>query len=192
VYVSANGRGAEFREPDYVVAMDEIHQTNRRPMGEHIRSLCKSVIISPHAYADVRLSQWPQQPRWVLSGMIATWASFLMGARVVYLAGFDAYGGDKGYLNEARKIALDVHCPVRVVSGPLTEVWPQYDPNERFTGRYQPHSSIDGWLNKDGIITVRARKACHVGHREVPAGEVLTVYRHEVRRLLKHRVLEEV
>ena len=58
-----------------------------------------------------------------------------MGAKVVCLAGMDGYA-DNDYTNEARKIARDVHCPVRVQQGSfLRGVWPVFDPAERF-GKY--------------------------------------------------------
>lgn len=193
VYISANGHGVELRKPDYMLAMDATHGGTGPCMGRHMRSLCDAPIISPREYADIRLAQWPQQPRWVLSGMIATWAAFCMGAKVVYVAGCDAYGGTPGYIDEARKIARDVKCPVRVVSGPLAEInvegadWKGFDPKETF-GRYKPHSSIDAWLGRDGKITVRVLKDCDIGQ----PGMVMTAYRHDVRRLLKHRLIEEV
>lgn len=192
VYISANERGVALREPDYVLAMDEIHRTTRQCMGQYLRERTAAPIISPHAYADIRLGQWPQQPRWVLSGMVAIWAAFMLGAKSVIVAGCDAFGGDPGYVDEARKIARDVHCPVRVVSGPLAKVWPLYDPAEKF-GRYRAHSAIDGWLGKAGKVQVRVRRPCTIAGMDRVAGEVLTAWRHkEIALLLKHRMIEEV
>jgi hypothetical protein len=158
-------------------------------MGAYLRGLSSAPIIAPRGFADYHLGQWPQQPRWVLSGMTATWAAFVMGASIVILAGFDAYGGAPGYIDEGRKMARDVKCPVRVVSGPLQKVWPAYDPNEEF-GPYVPHSAINGWLGKDGKVTVRALKECH--GPVLKPGEILTTYRQDVWRLLKHRMVEEI
>lgn len=191
VYISANGRGAEFQKPDYMLSMDEVHKTSRMSMGDHMRSICDAPIISPHAYSDIHLGEWPQCPRFVLSGMVAVWAAFVMGAKVVYLAGFDAYDGDPGYIDEARKIARDVFTPVRVASGPLGKVWQEIDPAEKFT-RYTPHSSIDTWLKKDGRITVRVLREVPIGGIRRKPGDVFQTWRHEVARLLKHRMVEEV
>jgi hypothetical protein len=192
IFISTNGHGVHLREPDYLFAMDDVNtQKNNAEMGAYLRGLSSAPIIAPRDFADYRLAQWPQQPRWVLSGMTATWASFVMGASVVILAGFDAYGGAPGYIDEGRKMARDVKCAVRVVSGPLTKVWPQYEPEEDF-GPYVPHSAIDGWLGKDGRITVRARKQCMVGNLTLNPGELLPTYRQDVWRLLKHRMVEEV
>ncbi|MDM0041875.1 hypothetical protein QTI05_22735 [Variovorax sp. J22R193] len=192
IAISTNGHGVEFVKPDYVLAMDETNKRTSSPMGAYLRSVTDAPIISPHGYADFQLVTWPQSPRFVLSGMVATWAAFVMGAKVVLLAGCDGYGGDKGFVFEAEKMARDVKCPVRVVGGgPLTKVWDEYKPAEKF-GRYQAHSSINGWLDVDERITVRARKPSHVLGRELAIGEEAKVMRHQVARLLKHRMVEEV
>lgn len=197
VYISTNAHGIALQTPDYLLAMDEKHSIAQVPMGEYLRARSAAPIISPRDYADIRLSEWPQQPRWVLSGMIATWAAFCMGAKVIYLAGCNAYDGNPGYIDEARKIARDVKCPVRVVSGPLADLgkdvgdWKGFDQKETF-GRYKPHSSIDGWLGRDGRIQVRMLKPTEVGGLYRLKGEIVPTYRHEVHRLLKHRMVEEV
>lgn len=192
IFISTNGHGVHLRDPGYLFAMDDTNtQKSNVEMGGYLRGLSSAPIIAPRGFADYHLGQWPQQPRWVLSGMTATWAAFVMGASVVILAGFDAYGGAPGYIDEGRKMARDVKCPVRVASGPLTAVWPQYDPDERF-GQYVPHSAIDGWLGKDGRITIKARKQCMVGNLTLNPGEILATYRQNVWRLLKHRMVEEV
>lgn len=192
VYISTNGHGADLRRPDYVLAMDENHSKERCPMGPFLRAKSDAPIISPHRYADIRLAMWPQNPRFVLSGMIATWAAFAMGAKVVILAGCDGYGGEPGYIDEARKIDRDVYCPVRVAgSGPLTKVWPAYDPKEKFVSD-KPHSSIETLKGVDGKIRIRARKPVTVGLVDLQAGDEMVVLRHEVKRQLKHRLVEEI
>lgn len=188
VYISTNAHGLHLCAPDYVLAMDERNGREACAMGPWLRGKTDAPIISPHEFADYRLTNWPQNPRFVLSGMIAAWMAWFMGAKVVILAGMDAYGGQGGYKDEARKIDRDIHCPVRVAGGgPLTAVWPQYDPDETF-GRFTPSTAIDAWLGHDGIIKVRARKPC----AGLQIGQEMKAMRHEVARLLKHRMLEEV
>lgn len=192
VYISTNAHGVDVQVPDYVLAMDERNSREGKEMGAWLRTKTDAPIISPHPYADYRLGRWPQHPRFVLSGMIATWAAWAMGAKVVLLAGCDGYGGDPGYVDEARKIERDVYCPVRVVAGgPLTKVWPEYNPKERF-GKYTPHSAIDGLKGLDGEIRIRALKPCSVGYTDLLKGQEFIAMRHEVARLLKHRMVEEV
>jgi hypothetical protein len=192
IYISTNAHGVSVQAPDYILAMDEIHGRERKEMGGWLRSKSDAPIISPHGYADFRLGHWPQHPRFVLSGMIATWAAWAMGAKVVLLAGCDGYGGDPGYVDEARKMDRDVHCPVRVVGGgPLTKVWPEYDAKERF-GKYKPHSAIDGLRGIGGMIRVRAFKPCSVGFTNLAIGQEMSAMRHDLKLLLKHRMVEEV
>jgi hypothetical protein len=193
VWISANHHGLVLRSADYVLCMDEvINDMGGKSLPDHIRSLSDAKIISPYPSADIQLVSWPQYPRLVNSGMIATWAAFMMGAKVVMLFGFDAYGGTPGVIDEAHKMARDVNCPVRVVGdGPLTKVWPQYRPEEAF-GRYTPHSSINAWLNIDEKVTVECIKPVAVRGIEMKRGERLNVMRFEVARQLKHRMLKEV
>lgn len=193
LYISTNAHHVDKVTPDYVLAMDEVNSRVHAPMGEFIRARTDAPIISPHRYTDLLLANWPQCPRFVLSGMVATWAAYMMGAKVVILAGCDAYGGqDSGYMLEASKIARDVFCPVRVAGGgPLTKVWPEYDPGETF-GRYRPHSSIEGWLGMDGEITVKVIKSCTLRNRDRIPGEEVRLMRHEAARELKHKMVAEV
>jgi len=192
IYISTNGHGAHLRRPDYLLAMDEVNSREQIPMGDWLRGKSDAPIISPHGYANYRLGHWPQCPRFVLSGMVATWVAFAMGASVVILAGCDGYGGDEGYVHEAQKMARDVFCPVRIAgSGPLTAVWPAYNHEERFVSDKQ-HSSIEGLKEIDGRVRIRVRKPCTVGRVDLAKGDEAVVLRHEVARLLKHKMVEEI
>jgi hypothetical protein len=191
IYISTNAHGAHLQKPDYIFAMDEINTRLNVPMGGFLRELTDAPIISPRAYADYQLITWPQCPRDVLSGMVATWAAFMMGAKVVILAGMDAYDGKSGFVHEATKMARDVNCPVRVMSDSLAKVWPKYDPAEKF-GRYTPHSSINGWLDVDEKVTIEVIKPTTIRTLLRKKGEQLTVMRHEVLNLLKHKMIKEV
>ena len=191
VVISTNGHGVGLRKPDYLVAIDHTHTASGQPMGRHLRALSEAPIISPHGFADYRLGFWPGQPRFILSGLVATWAAFGMGAKVVCLAGMDGYP-DNDYRGEASKIARDIHCPVRVMAdSPLADVWPTFDPSETF-GRYTPHSAIDGLRGIDNSIRVRTLKPCTVGMVNLNRGDEMSGMRHEFRIHLKHRLVEEI
>lgn len=191
VVISTNGHGVGIRKPDYLLAIDHTHTGKGVPMGSYLRGLSDAPIVSPHGFADYRMGFWPSSPRFVLSGLVATWAAFVMGAKVVCLAGMDGYAKND-YRGEARRIARDIHCPVRVMpSSPLADVWPVFDPGEKF-GRYSPHSSIAGLLGIDNSIRIRVRKPCTINYTNFEAGAEMTVMRHEVARLLKHRMVEEI
>jgi hypothetical protein len=191
IYISTNAHGIEFKTPDYIFAMDETNTRLNVPMGGFLRDKTDVQIISPRAYADYQLITWPQAPRDVLSGMVATWAAFMMGAKVVILAGMDAYDGKSGFVHEATKMARDVNCPVRVMSESLAKVWPKYDAKEKFV-RYVPHSSINSWLDVDEKITIEVVKATTIRNLLRQKGEQLKVMRHEVITLLKHKMIKEV
>lgn len=192
IYISANAHHVDKVKPDYVLAMDETHSGKKVAMGDYLRSLTDAPIISPHGYADYSLGTWPQHPRWVLTGMIAVWAAFMMGAKAVIVAGMDGYGGENGYLDEAKKISRDVHCPVRVFGGgPLEQAWPAYDPGERF-GRYKPHGSIEAWQGKDGLVRIEVKHPCTIRGKDARPGDEFTVMRHEIKRELKHKMVVEV
>lgn len=193
LYISTNAHGADLRKPDYVLAMDKVHSRLQVPMGTYLRQKSDAPIISPHGYADIPLLTWPQYPRFVLSGMVAAWCAYMMGAKVVILAGMDGYAGqDTGWLDEARKMARDINCPVRVAGGgPLTKVWPAYDPAERF-GRYKPSTAIEGWQGVDGLVKIRVVKRCTVRGVERFPGDELSVYRHEVKHELRHKTVREI
>jgi hypothetical protein len=192
VYISTNAHGVGIRQPDYLLAMDEHHSRENRPMGTFLRSKCDAPILSPHRFANYRIAHWPQTPRFILSGLVAAWAAYAMGARVVILAGCDGYSGEEGYVDEARKVARDICCPVRVAgNGTLLDVWPAYDPDEKF-GKYVPHANLDTLRGIDGQTRVVALKPCTVGRIELDKGQEMTAARHEVARLLKHRMVREL
>jgi hypothetical protein len=190
IYISTNGHGCDFIKPDYLFAMDDVNGHYKMPMGESLKALSDAPIISPKPYADYQLMSWPQAPRDVLSGMVAAWCAYLMGAKCVVLAGMNGYQ-DRGYIFESVKIAKDIYCPVRVMSDELVKVWPKYAKTERF-GKYAPHSNISSWLGVDETITVEVVKPTTVRGSYREKGFRTQVMRHEVSRLLKHKMLKEV
>lgn len=190
IYISTNGHGCDLVSADYVLAMDEANTKTHRPMLEHIRAITDAPLISPRHFADYQLMTWPQAPRDVLSGMVAAWAAFMMGAKVVILAGMDGYK-QSGFIHESKKMARDIACPVRVMSDELEKVWPRYNPSEKF-GRYKPHSSINAWLDIDERITIEVVKPTTVRGAYRDKGFTMRVMRHEVARLLKHKMLREL
>ena len=191
VYISTNGHGCGLVSPDYLFAMDEANGNQGGvPMGGYLRGLSDAPIISPRGYADYYLTDWPQAPRDVLSGMVAAWAAYMMGAKVVILAGMDGYQ-KSGFIGESVKMARDIHCPVRVMSDELTKAWPRYDPAEKF-GRYKPHPDIETKQNVDGMTIIECVKATNFRGSPLNAGQRVKVSRHEVRRLLKHKMVIEV
>lgn len=190
IFISVNGHGHGLQKADYYMAMDEHNRNVDKPMSEYLKSLSDAPIISPRAYADYQLSDYPQCPRDVLSGMIATWVAMMLGAKVVILAGMNGYQ-DKNYIFEATKIARDIAVPVRVMSDELSTVWQKYDANEKF-GKYTKPSVIDTWLGVEGEITIECVKPTTINGNLLKKGDTLKIMRHQVLSLLKHKMIKEV
>ncbi len=192
VFISVNGHGSGLRH-DYIVAMDEEHGTLKVPMRSFLRSISGAPVIGPRAWNDYVLTTWPDCPKTsILSGMVAAWVAWVMGAKVVILAGMDGYGGSPSGMAHCAPIVRDVKCPIRVVGGgPLTRFWPAYDPNEDF-GEYEMHPSIDAIKGVDGMTRIRALKPCSQAGLTLAKGDEADVMRHQVARLLRHRLVEEV
>lgn len=190
VWISANEHGAKLRPVDYVLAMDNIHTVLRVPMEGHIRPHTKAPIIGPWHWCDYDLSTYPLSPKMLLSGVIASWAAYLMGAHPVIMAGFDCYGGMGRAVGHHKSYVPHVKAQVRVVSGPLLELYKQYDPAEKFAPYVAP--DVFGELDIKHGVRVRVIKPVEIRGRTWPIGTVLTAPRQEVWRQIKHRSLVEV
>lgn len=192
VYISVNAHGSHHRH-DYIVAMDEEHGNLKVPMKGYLRDKSKAPIIGPRHWNDYVLATWPDCPKTsILSGMVAAWVAWTMGAKVVILAGMDGYGGSASGMAHCSPIARDVKCPIRVVGGgPLTKFWPAYDANETF-GDYKMHPTIETLQGIDGMTRIRAIKKCSTPGLALNPGDEANVMRHQAFRLLKHRLVEEI
>ena len=187
LYISANEHGAKLRSVDYIVAMDEQHGSGK-PMEKVLREVCDAPIISPCHYRDIYLNSWPRAPRRIYSGLTAAWVAYAMGAKVVFLAGFDGYG-QVGALRKARIFEIEIRCPVREIGGQMG-IWPAYRKGERF--RYTRHASLDTLKGTDGLTTVRVIKSCTINRIDVLPGDEITAFRHEIKSELKHRMVREL
>lgn len=196
VYISANEHGAAFREPDYVVALDDHHGKTGERIVDYLRKYTQAPIIGQNYAADYVLETWPDAPRKIYSGMAAVWCAWAMGAKAVVLAGMNAYDGKPQAMKDARLVADKVRCPVRVVAQRVTgnmllDVWAAYNPGEKF-GRYTPHVSIEGLRGIDNRIKVVVLKPTEFNGVPVRPETQLTGMRHEFKRLLKHNMVREV
>lgn len=188
VWISVNEHGAKVRRPDYVVAMDTKHTSKGVDMRQHLRGFTDAPIIGPWGTCEYQLLKWPRSPKFLLSGVVASWVASMMGAHPVILAGFDCYGGDAQTMDQHRRYVEHIRAEVRVCSGPLLDLYPAYRPNER-RKPYTPPPGIDP-EDRDGEIVVKVRKPWEFRGVEWPAGTLLRVSEFEVRRQIKHRTLE--
>lgn len=188
IYISANEHGCKLRDVDYIVALDEKHGSGK-PMEKLLRSFSSAPIISPCGYGEYKLHSWPRSPRRIYSGLTGAWIAYAMGAKVVFLAGFDGYSGSVGAKRKAKIFELEIRCPVREIGGRMG-VWPAFNPRERF--RYTRHASLDTLSGTDGLATVRVLKVCTIEGVHVKPGDEVTAMRHELKYELKHRMVREL
>lgn len=191
VWVSANQHGAALRPVDYVVAMDNLHTVHRTPMHEVIREHTDAPIIGPWHWCDYGITNYPLFPRLMFTGVVAHWLAGLLGGHPVILAGFDCYVGKSRGTFSAHKdyVQFMRNVQVRVVSGPLCELWPTYDANESFAPYVVP-ADLD--IEREHGVMVKVIKPVEVRGVEYPIGTVLRVPKAEVWRQIKHRSLAEV
>jgi len=191
VWISVNEHGAKLRPADYVVAMDTTHTELKTDMRKHIRAHTDAPIIGPWGWNDYQILKWPLQPRFMLSGVVATWVASLMGAHPVILAGFDCYGGDPKIVGQHKDYRPHVFADVRVCSGPLVEVFQPYSTKGRMKA-YTPPEALDIEKLCGSEVVVKAIKPFHFRGVDWPAGTLLKVPPHEVRMQIKHKSLEIV
>jgi len=191
VWISVNAHGAKLRPVDYVVAMDTIHTKDGGDMRRHIRPHTDAPIIGPWGTCEYQILKWPLQPKFCLSGVVATWVASMMGAHPVILAGFDCHGGDAKTIAQHKAMAEHVKAEVRVCYGPLTSIYPQYRANERRKA-YQTPEGMDVEKLREGEIVVKVRAPFEYRGQQWPIGAMLRVARHEVRLQIKHKSLMEV
>ena len=193
VFISANEHGVKVHECQYIVAMDEVHSGNGRSMLNHIREHSGVPIISRQPWANYQLQTWPDAPRGsVLSGMVAVWCAWAMGAKAVIVIGMNGYDGKTGAMRDAGLIAAEVSIPVRSIDGgALAGVFPEYDPKEKW-GHYKESPKIAELMKSTGEIEVEVIKPTGIRGREMQKGERIKVMRHEVARLLHHKMVKEI
>lgn len=190
VYISANEHGVKVRDCDYIVAMDTQHGSGKR-MELVLREYSEAPVISPCDYADYRAHSWPNAPRRMYSGLVAAWVAYAMGAKVVFLCGFDAYGQKAGAIRKAGMFVDGIKCEVREVGGRMG-VWPAYRKGERF--RYAKQPELETLRGDDGLTWVVAQKPTRLDSGPLEKGERAQVSRSDklAVKLMKHGILQEV
>jgi hypothetical protein len=189
VYISVNHHGAMRRDVDYIVCMDNIHTGNKREMRHFLREYSDAPVISPWHWGKYQILRWPDYPYLFNSGVIASWIAYLMGGHPVILAGFDCYGGQRRIVDMHRKFTKHNLCECRVASGPLLEMYPEYDPDEQFDEFKVP--DIFGEATA-GFIKVRIDHPFEYRGYQWPIGAILTVAEYEVKLQLKHKSIARV
>jgi|GEM_PF-2705633 len=190
IWISANQHGAALRPVDYVVAMDNLHTVHKDPMRGIIRQFTDAPIIGPWHWCDYGITNYPLAPRLMFTGVVAQWVASMLGAHPVIMAGYGCYGGTHRTLGQHKEYAQFLGCAVRVVSGPLLDVWPAYDAEEVLPQYVAP--SVFDFKEVEHGITIKVIKPVEIRGVEYPVGTVLRIPKAEVWRQLKHRSLMEV
>lgn len=174
IRISVNEHGAKLTQCHYIVALDNI-EAKLRPYGVPI--------IGPKPWADY---QFTAHPGYGNSGMEAVWAAAQMGAHPIIVCGMDLYQGGTYWHDKAAESSgtqtptskqvelwrrVRVSAEVRVMGGPLTELWPKYRKAEvfpEFIPPAEPEKASTG-------VLVRITRNTRVRDRVVTAGEVLEI-----------------
>lgn len=150
VKISANQHGCLWKKCDFIVSIDNLA---RRPLEREDKSTYllrdfNTPIISPRRdLATYRMFKQPTSS----SGVSAAWCAWVMGCAPILLAGMSLYkeGKKAVYWHNKEAKSSGVLIPItnhfnrwemmvreagmiqlRVMSGPLLERYPAYDPNE--------------------------------------------------------------
>jgi hypothetical protein len=198
--VSANGHAAKLGAyPDFIVCKDHRHTET----GELMEGLLRPIgapIVSRHYWADYRLTGWPIQGN---SGLMALGFAVMLGCRPVIPVGFDCYqNGTYFHAPDAKNVSVGLRetiwdsrmkrlagrlegAPIRPLAGPLSRVFPRFDPTERFARFHMPvaleaYEQVSStWVRVLRPFQLRGEKTV-----EVPAGRVLPVDGAELRAAL--------
>jgi hypothetical protein len=138
--------------PDFCCANDDIHSTLRVHQEPRLRELMPTTrLLSRHWWADYRSPQLLA----CNSGLKALLYAAILGANPIIVIGIQHYSnglyfhpdssrkknpnldrGEAYFRKQTSKLqAMLKGVPVRPVSGPLTQLWPKWDPAETFKQR---------------------------------------------------------
>jgi len=154
-WISANEHGAILGRATHIFTVDFMHQRRAELMENVVKPFGLPVISRYASYADYRITQDIPKMHGN-SGLQAIYIAYLMGAWPAIVTGIEMYTGGT-YFHDAtaessghkktqefwdgRLAELSETVPadyIRVVSGPLTERWKQYDPDEQMGEYVEP------------------------------------------------------
>lgn len=201
LFISANQHGCILRACDYIVSIDIFDGRKlKMPDGTErtLRSFGVPIISVRREDADIRLFEKPTAN----SGATAAWVAWVMGCAPILLGGMSCYIGgtyfhDPKAVSTGKAIQLSGHMGrwrkvievapdgmFRAMSGPLTELFPVYDPAEPVRQHARP-ASIKGTAGK--IVTLNKRIT--IGRMPVGPGEV-ELSDGELRYAHRHKAVE--
>lgn len=196
--ISANQHGCILRTCDYIVSIDIFEGRKlKMPDGSErtLRSFGVPIISVRREDADIRLFEKPTAN----SGATAAWVAWVMGCSPILLAGMNCYIGgtyfyDAKAISTGKAIMLSGHLGrwqklkaaapdgmFRVMSGPLKELFPVFDPAEPVRQHARP-AAIKGTSGVTVSLSKRltiGRMAVGPGQVELSDGELRYAHRHK-------------
>lgn len=165
IIISANEHALHAGlKPQFACVNDDIHSTLQVHQEPRLRDIMPGVkLLSRHWWADYRSPQLMA----CNSGLKAIMYAAILGANPVIIIGIQNYSnglyfhedhGKRSNPNQARGESYFTKqtnqikptlagVPVRTVSGPLTHIWPKWDPREVFPPR--PMSALENKAKND-------------------------------------------
>jgi hypothetical protein len=193
IYISTNGHGCEFVQPDYVLAMDDRHTKTDEWMRDIIRRKTDAPIVGPFDSCELMLDWWPGCPRRYFSGIVGMWFAHALGARLVILCGMNGYKAEGGYMAKMRKMKSEsVPTEVRTTNESLAEIVPMYDNAEKVKKATKKDPALKTLKGEEGVIVVEVLKPCPVLGIERSVGEKVKASRNQVAIQLKHLMVREL
>lgn len=155
--ISANEHGFHQKKfhVDLVVNVDKVHCMLKQPMQDVLRPH-GAPIVNRHSWADYRLPDWRFAGN---TGLTAVALAAVLGGAPVIVTGIDMWHGGRQYFHKVpwaddkkkRRVRPSITrrnretlrplqefvkgVAVRPMSGPMTKIFPTYDPTEIFTAR---------------------------------------------------------
>ncbi len=197
--ISANEHAIHLGlKPHYACVNDDVHHTLQVHQEPRMRELMPGTkLLSRHWWADYRSPQLMA----CNSGLKALLYAAILGANPIIVIGIQNYSdglyfhpdhGKKSNPNQSRgashfakqttavKKALG-NVPVRTVSGPLTQVWPEWRPDEKFAQRELSELEIEAQADaKDGRYVCTTAEGVAFEAALIPKGMAFAVTRGEL------------
>jgi hypothetical protein len=197
--ISANEHAIHLGlKPHFACVNDDVHHTLQVHQEPRMRELMPGTkLLSRHWWADYRSPQLMA----CNSGLKALLYAAILGANPIIVIGIQNYSdglyfhpasGKKSNPNQARgpshfskqttqvKKALG-GVPVRTVSGPLTQVWPEWRPDEKFAPRELSELEIEAQADaKDGHYICTTVEGVAFEAALIPKGMAFAVTRGEL------------
>jgi hypothetical protein len=180
IWIALDIAAAELQSVDYII----VTQPSELDEGGLPEGLLRfnAKTIGSESWCDYQLEGMPEGLLDAPPEIMAPGIAMVLGAHPVILAGFE---------EDDPETFSGMDCELRVLDGPLAEVLTPYNPKERRKGSYEPGSWAKVFEVGEEDITIVVLKPTQVDGKDCKKGDEFKVSRKAVRRLLKHKIVEE-